>query len=127
MANKARYITAVPPLMVARIIRRIRLRIGERQTDFGKRCGVTQTVVSDWENGNRHPGRFALSQVAGIATPSEKKILLEAAQDARPQWTCTGGEVQPSVSSFPEDVSLSPNVSIAPSGEGCNVKGVGNV
>lgn len=98
---------------IAKIIRRIRLRLGETQKTFGKRHGVGQSIVSEWESGTRHPNRVALLQIAETSTPGEGEILLMAAQDARPEWGSQSGKRAP-------NIPLPLHDSIAPVAEGCN-------
>jgi len=117
----------VQRMRIARIIRRTRLQLSETQTAFGKRCGVTQSIVSEWEAGTRRPNKFALLQIAESATPNGRKTLLTDAQDARPQWARTKQQScgAPDVSQtlpLQGGVTSPLNDSMGPGAEGVNVR-----
>jgi hypothetical protein len=65
--------------------------------------------------------------MAEVATPDEKIILHEAAQDARPRWPRSGK--RDNAPSVPQPVPLPGSAeapldhSIALAGEGCNARG----
>ena len=71
---------------VARIIRRVRFRLGQTQSEFAKQYLVGQSVISEWETGTRNPGREALLLMAEIALPVEAESLRRLADEARPRY-----------------------------------------
>jgi predicted nucleotidyltransferase/DNA-binding XRE family transcriptional regulator len=60
-----------PPATAAEIIRDARLRAGLTQVELAARAGVTQSVISTYENGRREPSLVALQRLvlaAGFTT-----------------------------------------------------------
>jgi transcriptional regulator with XRE-family HTH domain len=57
------------------LIRRIRKRLGDKQTEFAVRLGYERSTIQYWENGKRRPSPEALLEVRKYATPDEAKEI----------------------------------------------------
>lgn len=51
----------------ARIVGQVRQRAGLSQAELAQRSGISQSVISAYENGRREPGLAALVRIAGAA------------------------------------------------------------
>lgn len=53
-------------------IRELRLSLGETMAAFGERLGVSESTVSLWESGQRHPKFATLMKINQIKRPKDK-------------------------------------------------------
>lgn len=64
-------------------LRELRLNRGLTQADVQEKTGYTQTVISQYETGNRFPSSEALEILAGIYRVSVQSILLKRPNNHR--------------------------------------------
>jgi transcriptional regulator with XRE-family HTH domain len=109
---------------LGKAIRRIRVCSDLNQTEFSRKYGLDQTILSRWEGGTRIPNRDVLAEIAKIGAKigliNEASVLFEAAKKApKPRRSFTA-EYFASVIQRPvesDHLTTSLNDSIAPSAE----------
>ena len=67
MLSTIRYTCSMEPLSAAALLRQARKRAGLSQVDLAARAGVTQSVISAYESGQRQPSVPALARLVDAA------------------------------------------------------------
>lgn len=62
---------------IVRQLRERRIRLGITQKHVGAMCGVTQSCVTDWEAGRKHPGIHKLQAWANSVNMALALMALE--------------------------------------------------
>ena len=65
----------MPDKDIARLVKRVRAKLGLTQEQFAQRVGVTFSTVNNWENGNRRPHPFLLQRLLEIAEEAGLKNI----------------------------------------------------
>lgn len=66
-------------------LRETRMRKGLTQTDLAAKVGVTQSSISQWENGRKRPSARSVSKLASILGLPEES-LDESKSDGQEVW-----------------------------------------